>query len=193
MNLAYAVTILCFACTSCARDQGAPPAVSATAPAAAGCISAGGGFLQAELRGAMTADLNWNNAAMQCAGGPRPTGKGLRMTLAGPLVEAQGAAHRLRFIFGIAYTDSAPGKAQALPTNLTLILEGEGRMYATRGDDHCAVETLERTPLISSGGRYDRVHVRGYCTEPATDMQADTRLFIPTFEFTGIADSGAAP
>ena len=59
-----------------------------------------------------------------------------------------------------------------------VILEGEGRMFATRGSDRCAVETLERLPLAAEGGRYERVHVRGYCTEPAADLGGDARLLV---------------
>ena len=127
---------------------------------------------------------------MQCEGSPRPDGHGLRMTLAGPL--PGNADTRLRFIFGIGYADAAPGMAQALPTNVTVILEGGKRMFATRGDARCAVETLERAPL-QSASHLDRVHVRGYCTGPANELAGDSRLLIPTFEFTGVVNTGDGP
>jgi hypothetical protein len=112
------------------------------------------------------------------------------MTLAGPL--PGNSATRLRFIFGIGYADAAAGTAQALPTNVTVILEGGKQMFATRGDARCAVETLEREPL-QAASHLDRVHVRGYCTGPANELAGDSRLLIPTFEFTGVVNTGDGP
>jgi len=183
--------------SACASDSGETGKKSPGAAAAkpAGCIAGGGGALQAQLRGALTADLNWSNDLMLCEGGARPDGKGLRVSLAGPLADAPAgkAARHLRFIFGIDYQDPAAGSVQALPTNVTVILEGEGRMFATRGSDRCAVESLARTPLPDEGGKFERVHVRGYCTEPAAELSGDARLLLPTFEFTGRVATGDAP
>ncbi|HXC58133.1 MAG TPA: hypothetical protein VN645_02390 [Steroidobacteraceae bacterium] len=183
---------LVLAMTACASDQGdsTQTAVAAARPASGGCISSGGGFLQARLRGALTAELSWSNERMQCEGGPRPDGSGLRMTLAGPL-PGDDARRQLRFIFGIDSKDVAAGAAQALPTNITVILEGSGQMFATRGDSHCAVETLQRAPLPAE--HIERIHVRGYCTDPAAELAGDSRLLIPTFEFTGVVNTGNSP
>lgn len=188
--------VLCaiLAMTACASDKGdsaqPAPVTPATATAAPGCIASGGGFLQARLRGALSADIDWSNEHLQCEGGPRPDGRGLRMTLAGPLPGS--TTTQLRFIFGINYQDAAPGTAQALPTNITVILEGGKQMFATRGDERCAVETLERAPLLTTS-HLDRVHVRGYCTGPANELAGDSRLLIPTFEFTGVVNTGDGP
>lgn len=192
MTRAAAFVAISLTCAACAADHDQPGARSATpgAGAATGCLVAGGGYLQAQLRGAVVADLNWNNAQMQCEGSPRPDGHGLRLTFAGSLPDT---THHLRFIFGIDERDTAAGAARALPTNLTVILEGEQQLYATRGDEHCAVESLERTPLDASGGRKNRVHARGYCVDPATSLAGDARLLVPTFEFTGVADAELAP
>jgi hypothetical protein len=184
--------------SACASDSGESGNKSSVAAAAApaGCIAGGGGALQAQLRGALTADLNWSNDVMLCEGGARPDGKGLRVTLAGPLADASAGkspARQLRFIFGIDNQDQADGSVQALPTNVTVILEGEGRMFATRGSDRCAVESLARTPLPAEGGKFERVQVRGYCTEPAAELSGDARLLLPTFEFTGRVATGDAP
>ncbi len=191
---AAALLCLMLAMAACAGDKGDATrgATAAAAPSAAGagCIASGGGFLQARLRGALSADVDWSNARMQCEGGPRPDGRGLRMTLAGPMPGNE--ATKLRFIFGIGYADVAAGGAQALPTNVTVILEGAKQMFATRGDDRCAVETLERTPLMNASHQ-QQVHVRGYCTGPAGELAGESRLLIPTFEFTGVVNTGDGP
>jgi len=183
-------------CSACAGDHNSPanPSAAPGTGASAGCIATGGGSLQAQLRGAVTTDLDWHNADMQCAGGPRPDGKGLRLTIAGTLPGAAGSpARQLRFIFGVEQRDVAVGSAQALPTNLTVILEGEQQLYATRGATQCAVEEFELSPLAGSHDKINRVHARGYCVGPATNVPGDARLLVPTFEFTSVADTELAP
>jgi hypothetical protein len=183
-------------CGLAACREGPVVAASGPAePAATGCLANGEGQLQASLRGALEADLAWTNAQMQCDGELRPDGAGLRITIAGPLQPAPGSktdpaglagaglAHQLRFIFGIDLTDTASGPVQALPTNLTVIVEGGNLLYATRGDSLCAVEDLAREPI---GAGIDRVTVNGYCIGPASDLVGKTRLHVPTFSFTAL-------
>jgi hypothetical protein len=165
------------------------------APAASACLAAGDGAMQARVRGAIEADVNWTNAQMSCEGGMRPDRKGIRVTLAGPMPNSES---RLRFVFGISMKDTAPGTAQALPTNLTVILEGKQQLFATRGDDKCAVEQLEVTPLLAhssagNGAHLQRVHARGYCTGPASDLHGTRRVLVSTFEFTSQINSGDEP
>jgi hypothetical protein len=166
------------------------------APATNSCLAAGDGALQARVRGAIEADVNWSNAQMSCEGGMRPDHKGIRVTLAGPMPHKEA---RLRFVFGIALKDAAPGIAQVLPTNLTVILEGQQRLFSTRGDDKCAVEQLDVTPLLAAankggqGADRQRVHVRGYCTGPASDLQGTQRVLVSTFEFTSQINAGDEP
>lgn len=153
-----------------------------TVPAAAtgACLADGQGRLEAQLRGALEADLDWHDAQMQCDGDLRPDGGGLRITLVGPL----DAARQLRFIFGIDLADAADGPAQALPTNLTVLVEGEATLFATRGADKCAVEDLARSVI---GPGLERVSGRGYCLGPASDLNGERRVLVPTFSFTTLA------
>ncbi|MGC4028902.1 MAG: hypothetical protein QM696_08525 [Steroidobacteraceae bacterium] len=176
------VLLLGMSLAACAGDSPAPqppPAALATA-----CLPAGDGFLHARLRGAIDADLTWSNDMMRCEGGERPDGRGLRAVIAGTLpATATGGPHSLRFIFGIDLADAAAGPAQVLPTNLTVILEGENTLFSTGGNTRCAVESLQRRPLLAGGG--ERIEARGYCTAPATDGSGSRRLLVPTFEFAG--------
>ena len=96
----------------------------------------------------MNVDVNWHNAEMQCEGGPRPDGSGLRVAFAGP---AHADGRRLRLVFGVEAVHE--GRAgHELPTNLTVIFEGENRLFATRGDDHCTVDELKQERLGALGG-----------------------------------------
>ena len=72
--------------------------------------------MRARLRGALDMDIDWTNADMECAGGPRPTGEGVRVSIGGPL---RGDGRRVRIVFGISgVREGAAG--DALPTNVTV-------------------------------------------------------------------------
>lgn len=163
-------------------ESPAPPA----APQAAGCLPAGGGFLRASLRGAIDAEVKWDNDMMVCEGGVRPDGHGIRAAISGKLpAGGDGSSRSLRFIFGIDLDDAASGPAQALPTNLTVILEGEKTLFSTGGNTRCAAESVERRALLTAEPGSERIEVRGYCTAPATDGSGSRRLLVSTFEFAG--------
>lgn len=146
---------------------------------AAGCLPSGDGRLEAELRGTIHADLDWNNAQMECDGGPRPDGRGLRVSIAGAL----DADRRARFIFGIDLDDIADGPADVHPVNLTVFIEDHPQVYATRGDGNCAAENLERSALDEGG---ERVSARGYCIGPMADLSGGPPLHVTTFSFTAL-------
>lgn len=185
------LTVLLFTLGAAACVRSPAETSAGEAPATpTGCLMTGDGNLQAEVRGALVADLSWQNAQMQCEGGPRPDGGGIRVAIAGPL---SSASSQLRFIFGIDLHDTASGVAQALPTNLTVIVEGDQLLYTTRGDDKCAVETLQRTPLPDTDGKLERVKVRGYCIGPASDLAGTSRVLVPTFSFTALIRNGDDP
>jgi len=169
-----------------------PPEKSATA-AQAGCFSVGGGYLRARVRGALDLDLNWNNEDMQCEGGPRPPGKdnrsnGIRVSIGGPL---RGDDHRVRLVFGIAGVGEGRG-GQALRTNLTMLFEGEQRIFATQGDDKCTVDSLtqERVEVLGPGRAVYRVVARGFCLGPATSLSRDERVIMTSFDFAGRVEFG---
>lgn len=144
----------------------------------------GSGYLRARLRGALAADLNWQNAGLVCEGGMRPDGRGIRVSFAGPL-QTGGATHRLRFIFGIEA--AGEGRAgHALPANVTLILEGERRFFSTRGDNQCTVDDLRQEALGHTQNQRDyRVAARGFCVGPATSLTGTGRVLVSRFDFSG--------
>lgn len=167
-------------------DANTTPA-SATAPAEQrGCLASGNGYLRARLRGATQLDLDWQNAEMVCEGGPRPEGSGLRVSIGGP---DRGNGRRLRFVFGLSGAqENSP--ASALPTNVTVIFEGEQRVFATLGDDKCTVDSLQQERIGALGGpkRSYRVTARGFCTTPATVVGGSERLLLQRFDFAGRID-----
>jgi len=160
------------------------PAKQAHAPAPlAGCLATGNGYLRARIRGALNLDINWTNTELECDGGERPNGHGIRLSFAGPV---RAGGRRLRLVFGVA--TAAEGVAgRALPTNLTVIFEGEQRLYSTRGEDHCTVDDLkeERVGALGPDMRSYRVVARGFCTLPATALDRDERILVTRFDFAG--------
>ena len=178
----------------------APPAAASLSPAGPppaapavshGCLPTGNGYLRARIRGALNLDINWRNADIECDGGLRPDGSALRMSFAGP---PHGDGRRLRLVFGVrAVHEGRAGRA--LPTNLTVILEGEERVFATRGDEHCTVDELRQERLGALGGplRTWRVVARGFCTSPASALNSDARILVTRFDFAGNAVFEDAP
>src|SRR5256714_6514249 len=149
----------------------ASPAQAVPAPAAKGCLPGGNGYLRARIRGALNLDIDWHDAESECDGGPRPDGSGLRVSFAGPR-HADG--RRLRLVFGVGSVQEGR-TGRALPTNLTVIFEGEERVFATRGEDHCTVDELRQERLGALGGplRSLRILAPGFFPPPAHTPNSD--------------------
>jgi hypothetical protein len=152
-------------------------------PALTGCLPAGNGFLRARIRGAMNLDVDLKNAELECEGSARPDGNGIRLSFAGPL---QSDGRRLRMVFGVSGAEEGDA-GSALPTNLTVIFEGEKRLFATRGDDKCTVDKLQQERVGALGGdvRSYRVIASGFCIDPANALNAQERIVVSSFDFAG--------
>jgi hypothetical protein len=193
MRSICAATLVAFSIAAAAvqsADSPPPPTVPAKAE---GCLVGGNGFLRARIRGALSLDINWHNAELECEGGPRPDGTGIRLSFAGP-VHTDG--RRMRMVFGMAAAEGNGGSA--LPTNLTVIFEGEKRLFATRGEDRCTVDKLSQERVGALGGptRFYRVVARGFCIEPVEALSASKseRIVVSSFDFAGkVAFSPEAP
>jgi hypothetical protein len=158
----------------------AGPAKPASTP---GCLAAGNGYLRARIRGALKLDVDLHDAELECDGGARPDGSGIRVSFAGPL---RSDGRRLRMVFGVATaTEGTAGRE--LPTNLTVIFEGEQRLFATRGDDKCTVDELsqERVGALGGPSRSYRVIARGFCIAPAMALTNQQTILVTSFDFAG--------
>ncbi len=161
-----------------------------------GCLAAGNGYLRARIRGALSLDIDLHDSELECDGGARPNGSGIRVSFAGP-VHTDG--RRLRMVFGVGNaTEGKPGRE--LPTNLTVIFEGEQRLFATRGEDKCTIDQLtqERVDTLSGSQRSYRVVARGFCIAPATELRAPAHILVDRFDFAGRItfedpDNGSTP
>jgi hypothetical protein len=148
-----------------------------------GCLASGDGYLRARIRGALKLDVSLRNAELECDGGPRPDGSGIRVSFAGP---QRTDGRRLRMVFGVARaTEGAQGRE--LPTNLTVIFEGEQRMFATRGDGKCTVDEFKQERVGALGGpiRTYRVIARGFCISPVKALNSEQTILVNSFDFAG--------
>jgi len=183
--------------TAVATSTGAAPAAIAPAtPAALGfnCLPTQDGYLRLRMRGDANLDIDWHDADMHCEGGPRPGQHGLRLTFAGPAPGpgsgyANVAAHKLRFVFGIA---ASPGVREQhnVPTNVTVIFEGEHKLFSTAGDGKCTIDEFSEQPLPAQAVPHAEAHLRrlaarGFCTAPATALAGGAHLLLSRFDFAG--------
>ena len=182
----YVLTLTLCAGTACSSQDMNQPAAKTSA---ASCLPGERGYLRAQLRGAIDAELDWRGATLQCEGGARPDGRGLRLSFLGP---ADTHGRQLRLVFGVA-AGPGLGLSHAVPTNVTVIVEGQKQLYATQGDDRCTVESLVQEAVAAATGaarsaamHLYRVAARGYCIDPATALDGSGRLYINRFDFAGL-------
>jgi hypothetical protein len=161
------------------------PAVSLGGP----CLRSGDAYLRAHIRGAVRLDVDLHGPALACQGGPRLDGSGIRIGFEGHVGSGK---RRLRMVFGIdGAKEGRPGRE--LPTNLTVIFEGEKLLFATQGDGNCTVDRLTQAPVVTHGhaGRAYRIVAHGFCIAPANDLGGQHRILVTTFDFAGRADFNA--
>jgi hypothetical protein len=99
------------------------PAVSLSGP----CLRSSRAYLRAHIRGAVHLDVDLHGSQLSCEGGPRLDGSGIRMGFEGKVGPQQ---RRVRMVFGIDGAHEGR-RGRELPTNLTVIFEGERQLFAT--------------------------------------------------------------
>lgn len=173
------------------------PTVSLSGP----CLRSGKAYLKARIRGAIRLDIDFRGSKLACEGGPRFDGSGIRLGFEG---RVQPGGRRVRMVFGIGGAKQGrPGRE--LPTNLTVIFEGEKLLFATQGQGNCTVDRLTQEPLgptrdppgrhpatgtETKQARSYRIVAHGFCIAPANDLSGRRRILVSTFDFAGRADFG---
>ena len=164
----------------------APAAPAAQHAVASGCLPTHDGYLRVRMRGAHNLDIDWRDAELQCDGGPRPNQRGIRLAFAGPVLPD---GHRLRFVFGIAGVKGAE-RSHGVPANVTVIFEGESKLYSTRGEDKCTIDQLTQAPIgVASATPTLRVTGRGFCIAPVAAIDGSDGgdgLLLSRFDFAGV-------
>lgn len=157
------------------------PAVAWTAlPAAASadlCRSVDDAYLSGTLYGAVSRKIEWRGTDMQCEGGPRPGGGGIRLVFAAPdAVEGD----RLVFVIGISGTVTELTDAERV-ANVTVIDESSGRFFSSRGQDRCW------TTVASVDGDGTRFRVGGeiYCSGSLPSLSDGSSISLRDFRYSG--------
>ena len=182
-----------------ARAQQIPQSTFLPAASLGGpCLPSGRAYLRAKIRGAVRLDVDLEGPRLSCEGGPRFDGSGIRMGF-----EGRAGGRRVRMVFGInGAREGRPGRE--LPTNLTVIFEGERQLFATQGDGNCTVDRLHQERIVGTAGpspssaraanaRAYRVVAHVFCIAPANDVGGKRRILVTTFDFAGRADFEPAP
>jgi hypothetical protein len=180
-----------------AAPAGAQELAQALLPAASlggPCLLSGRAYLRAQIRGAVRLNVDLHGRQLSCEGEPRLDGSGIRMGFEGRVGE-----RRVRMVFGIdGAHEGRPGRE--LPTNLTVIFEGERQLFATQGDGNCTVDRLRQKRIGDAGSlrsssragpaRSYRITAHGFCIAPANDVLGKQRIMVTTFDFAGRVDFG---
>lgn len=145
------------------------------------------GRLWTELYGAIAVEVDWNKNDLECAGMPRPEGRGARLRFAGKTANGD---LQLAIIIAIAdlERDVQSGEFSA---NVTLIEEGNGRFFSTRDLNNCLVDITSATGLDDSGDRYS-IAGELFCVTPLPEINGDSSVSIPKMLFSGLLDWSAS-
>lgn len=142
------------------------------------------GFLAATLYGAIATQLDWTTADVVCEGMPRPGGKGARLRFAGTDGERQ-----IAIIIALpALQRGVPG--DELPSNVTLIEEGNGRFFSTPDLNNCWTDV---TTFEGLGEPASRFAVGGtlYCLQPLAEVNGPSSVSLTEMRFRGLLDWSA--
>ena len=162
-----------------------PEAASGLLPAAPapakGCGDSG--YLETSLYGALVGDIDWSGDALDCEGMRRPDDAGARLRFAGPIGDV-----RLAII--IAIPSLLPDEAELeLPSNVTLIEEGDGRFFGTAGNEICWTDVIEQEPLADDAYVH-RLQGTLYCIAPVPEINGEGSVSVDELNFSGLIDWG---
>ncbi len=153
-----------------------------------GCLPNGDGFLRAHLRGAIDTTIDWPNAGTRCQGDERPDHQGVRLSFS----REPASAPDLLFVFGISKVQQGRS-AHGIGVNLTVIVQGTPRVFGTRGESRCTVDSLMQQPLptppvksAAAQSSHYRLEAHGFCTQPARAVRGEGAILLTSFDFAGI-------
>ena len=163
-------------------DAPESPTEATAEPAASTC--GGDGYLHASLSGALTADVDWPDAALRCESMRRPDDRGVRLRLSG---EVRG--QRLSFI--VALPELGAGVTGAgFDSVVTITVEGSGRFFSTPNLGACWADIETNAPLDDADGLHV---VEGAldCVGPLGEFNGDAYVDVRGLRFSGVGDWNA--
>ncbi len=162
--------------------EGAPEAgfLPAADEGAEDCGDAG--ELSVDLFGAISGQVRWTADVLRCEGMPRPDGAGARLRFAGPFGPDE---QPIAFIVAVPSLQQGATGSE-LPSNVTLIAEGQGRFFSTPDLEDCWTDISSQTPLEVEG----TFSIEGqiYCIAPLPEVNGGGSVSIDEFTFSGLVD-----
>lgn len=163
-------------------DAPEPAAEAEIEPAASTC--GGEGYLHATLSGALSADLDWPDAALRCESMRRPDDRGVRLRLSGDV-----RGERLSFI--IALPELRAGvTGKGFDSVVTVTVEGSGRFFSTPNLGACWADIETNKALADTGGSHVVAGVLD-CVGPLGEFNGDAYVDLRGLRFSGVGDWNA--
>jgi hypothetical protein len=142
------------------------------------------GGLKVELYGGIEAVIDWQPDQLECQGMPRPSAAGARLRFSGKATHGDEST-QVAFIFGI--TGLERGKpAREMPTNVTVIDEGQGRFFSTQDIDSCWCD-IDRQEETATASKYVISGIV-YCVAPLAELNGNADIRLSEVHFTGLLD-----
>ena len=158
------------------QDQAAPPAAENLAS-----TCAEQGFVQGILSGAINANLDWPDAALQCESMPRPDAQGVRLRLSGLV-----AGERIALIIAMPELEAGVTGTE-FSSNVTITVEGSGRFFSTPNLETCWTDVAKNELVGDSQDTY--VILGGlYCVGPLGEINGDAFVDVRLLRFSGLAN-----
>ncbi len=157
-------------------DSGLPVSVT-MAP----CVMNTPGYLHGRLYGTLAATIDWGGPQMTCDGMTRPNGDGIRLVFASPENADQA---RLIFVIGIdGELDQLTEQEEK--ANITIIDEGSGRFFSTRGQDRCWTTIHVVEPLEENTKPAFKIEGELYCAGALPSLNGKGSVTLSDFKYSG--------
>ena len=177
------ISFVALALVGCAEDEPAPAPVGPE-PEVAASTCGDAGYLRATLSGALTAELDWPDAALRCESMRRPDDRGVRLRLSGEV-----GNERLAFIIAVPELE-ADETGTEFDSVVTITVAGSGRFFSTANLGACWTDIEKNTPLDDTDG--PRIVAGSVtCVGPLGEFNGDAYVDVRSLVFSGIADWNA--
>jgi len=141
------------------------------------CRSVDDAYLSGTVYGAVNREIEWRGTDMQCEGGSRPGGGGIRLVFAAPDTVDQD---RLVFVIGISGTVAELTDAERT-ANVTVIDESSGRFFSSGGQERCWTTVAS---VDGDGTRY-RIGGEVYCAGSLPSLSDGSSISLRDFRYSG--------
>ena len=164
-------------------DSPPPPESAEPVPEPTPVVSTcgGEGRLEATLSGALSAELDWADAALRCESMGRPDDEGVRLRFTGDVGD-----ERLVIIVAAPGLDTG-ATGSGFDAVVTVTVEGSGRFFSTPNLGACWADVTRNDPVDDAPG--DHV-VAGTlsCVGPLGEVNGEGYVDLREMRFSGIAN-----